>query len=383
MSRLRTAVVAAITLALVGAAAPAHAQAAAAGWRLVPSPDPGPIDNSLAAVAAVSARDVWAVGQAGFRTLAEHWDGASWTVVPTPNPATGDRDSDVLNAVAAVASDDVWAVGSSQNGSSGADAALAMHWDGSRWSVVPTPDLPGAEPRLTSVTALSSSDVWAVGGRGSYTEDPALIEHWDGSRWSIVPAGPVEGAQCECSLSWVAGAAAGDLWAGGEFVILHWNGGAWTQPVIQDPPQQMRAASASSASNLWLAGACSYYQCSSPSTIAARFDGTAWRSSQPVSPSYYDNALNGVVALGPDDVWAVGTTEVVAPRVGSKDLTLAEHWNGSAWSVVPSANGRDLPYASNVLKAVAGVRGDLWAVGYFFDPADQGHQHTLIEHDAG
>jgi hypothetical protein len=42
------------------------------------------------------------------------------------------------------------------------------------------------------------------------------------------------------------------------------------------------------------------------------------------------NSLNGVLALGPDDVWAVG--DRFARRKGVRTLT--EHWDGEAWSIV-------------------------------------------------
>ena len=48
------------------------------------------VENVLNGVAAVSSNDVWAVGfwvdGLQRRTLAEHWDGTSWTVVSTPYP---------------------------------------------------------------------------------------------------------------------------------------------------------------------------------------------------------------------------------------------------------------------------------------------------------
>jgi hypothetical protein len=65
-------------------------------------------------VAAVSANDIWAVGVftdplTDFsRTLTEHWDGTKWSVVPSPN-ATGGHNA--LNGVAALSSGTVVAVG--------------------------------------------------------------------------------------------------------------------------------------------------------------------------------------------------------------------------------------------------------------------------------
>ena len=57
--------------------------------------------------------------------LTIHWDGSSWTIVPSASSGT-------LNGVAAVASNDVWAVGSIVVGS---DQTLIEHWNGSQWQV--------------------------------------------------------------------------------------------------------------------------------------------------------------------------------------------------------------------------------------------------------
>jgi hypothetical protein len=94
----------------------------------------------------------------------------------------------------------------------------------------------------------------------------------------------------------------------------------------------------------------------------------------PANPSGTE-ALDGVAAFAPDDVWAVGFSGAIA-------RTLAEHWNGSAWTVVPTANGNTASGGTNVLRAVAGVSTvDLWAVGSYLDASN--HTLTLIEHYTG
>ena len=76
----------------------------------------------------------------------------------------------------------------------------------------------------------------------------------------------------------------------------------------------------------------------------------------PANPSGTE-ALDGVGAFAPDDVWAVGFSGVLT-------ATLTEHWNGFAWSMIPSANGTNAASGTNVLKAVTGANGgDVWAVG--------------------
>jgi hypothetical protein len=41
---------------------------------------------------------------------------------------------------------------------------LIEHWDGSTWSIVPGAAVSG---HLYSITALSASNIWAVGGMGN------------------------------------------------------------------------------------------------------------------------------------------------------------------------------------------------------------------------
>src|SRR5207247_10434954 len=71
-------------------------------WAVVPSPDPaGAQDNELSGATAVSANDVWAVGETGngAQTLTEHWNGTSWAAVSSPSPGRlADRKSTRLNS---------------------------------------------------------------------------------------------------------------------------------------------------------------------------------------------------------------------------------------------------------------------------------------------
>ena len=77
------------------------------------SPNPGSSNDFLNAVAVVSVSDVWAVGSqesgtSSGQTLIEQWNGTAWSVVASPNAAVGASN---LNAVAAVSASNVWAVG--------------------------------------------------------------------------------------------------------------------------------------------------------------------------------------------------------------------------------------------------------------------------------
>jgi len=158
----------------------------------------------LQAVSAVSTNDVWAVGYSGFAnsnstTLTEHWDGTSWKVVKSPSVGTG---ANQLNGVVALAADDVWAVGFStatQQPPPGQfdvpTMTLIEHWDGASWTVVPSPNVgPNSQyqsNKLYGVTAVSPTDLWAFGSfffaDGSGQQNTLLL-HWDGTTWSINPS---------------------------------------------------------------------------------------------------------------------------------------------------------------------------------------------------
>ena len=142
-------------------------------------------EGRLNAATALGANDIWAVG-----TTSLHWDGASWQVIPF---AAADWPEPEYQSVAAVTAGDVWAVGSvyeQRLGSVDEQRTAIMHWTGTQWQSVPSPN-PGAEENeLSGVAAVNAQDVWAVGSYGASaataTGRQLLITHWDGQRWQIV-----------------------------------------------------------------------------------------------------------------------------------------------------------------------------------------------------
>ena len=194
-------------------------------WKRVPAPGgdhlTSPEGGYLNDVAAVSADDAWAVGAGMFnRALIEHWDGAAWTRVPSPDPGGGT----VLNGVAAISATSAWAVG----GTNDSGQTVIEHWDGGAWTQVPSPTPAGTSSDLYGVAATSASNAWAVGQTDTRTGSTTLIEHWDGTAWKQVPSpAPPAGG----SLAGVAATSAANAWAVGSSsgaLIEHWNGRAWT-----------------------------------------------------------------------------------------------------------------------------------------------------------
>ncbi len=265
-------------------------------WKVVPAAQVNPGDESLAAVAAVSHNDVWAVGTTYLgpsRAVIEHWNGIRWSIVPAPTPPLP-NDSYALTAVTALSSNNVWAVG--YHIFYRGQQSLAFHWDGIVWSVIPTPaitqgtgDLPHDE--LDSVTAISPNDIWAAGS--FYYGGLGLIEHWDGTAWNEVtaPAPPTGGQRY--NFKSIAADAAGHVWVVGEYVnvqtfslIEQWNGTSWTIVPSPQPPtigsnenDTLNGVTIVSGTSAWAVG---NYNASTPSggsiedTLVEHWDGTNW-----------------------------------------------------------------------------------------------------------
>ncbi len=298
-------------------------------WSVVPSPNSGTQFNELKAVTAFSTSDIWAVGDSlsgsFHQSLVEHWNGTSWQVVPSPNPGTGNN---LLFGVAAISTNNVWSVGKYYSGSVG--YSLVEHWNGTSWSVVASPNPGTTDNELDGVTTLSSSNVWAVGYFNSGvagTDDQALTEHWNGTSWSVIPSPNV------ATLDYVRGVTAvssSDIWAVGAYA----NSGSGFQSLVE------------------------------------HWNGTSWSAVSSPNPGTSDTEPIGVDAISSSDVWTVG-----GYNSGTVNGSLTEHWDGTSWSVVsspsPGAGG-------NHLYGVTAVSSnDVWAVGIY---SNQGINSTLVEH---
>src|SRR5690606_16252385 len=170
-----------------------------ARWRVVPTPGVGEeLESTLVDVEALSPTDVWAVGTAtGWpltgRTLTLHWDGQRWTRVESPNPSTEGLGSNLVG-VAAASADEGWARGDyDPTGASGMQP-VAERWDGASWSVVPTPAVP-EDAMLGSLGIAAADDVWAVGYRTVDGLPQPLAERWDGESWRAVKTPVFDGVE--------------------------------------------------------------------------------------------------------------------------------------------------------------------------------------------
>ena len=372
-------------------------------WTTVTSPNPSaPPGNTdtpyiaLRGVTCTSASECWAVGQivtgcGGYyvcstgQTLVERWDGASWSIVssPNPNPATLPRpSSNTLSGVTCVVASQCWAVGTWADDTYYSSRELFERWDGTSWTVddsQPPPTQPEVlQATFFSSTCVSASDCWAVGEGAvpieGIEEQSSLIEHWDGSSWSMVSS-PNTNAVYNVLLG-VTCTSASDCWAVGSdwselgqrdalTLIEHWDGTSWT--VVNSPNgtapmasgNNLYGVSCTSASECWAVGFYSAPEIGSQ-TLIERWDGTSWSVVPSLDSSLVQQGyLEGVTCTSGSDCWAVG-----AYVTSSGYQTLVEHWDGTAWAIVPSANSS--PLDSDIFFGVACVsESDCWATGAY------------------
>lgn len=364
-------------------------------WMIVKSPNGStqPVSNNLLLGATtIASNDIWSVGYFNSNTLTEHWNGTQWTLIQSPNGLAG---SSMLTAVSAVSSHDVWAVGIQNNGNGvTGNSTLIEHWDGSKWSVVPSPNASTEGDELYGVAAISMNDVWAVG----YFENNAetlilpLLEHWNGTSWSIAQDPPVNSGINFVEA--VTATATNNVWAVGyvnnsgdnENLILHFDGTQWSvlpAVPVQSDGNALQSVVATSATDAWAVGRKNINQGESSSTMILHWNGTTWSSVASPNNGTLTNSLWGVTSLSSNDVWAVGLAE--QPPDGFNQ-TLIEHWNGKIWSIVASPNKQPQSNNPNTLFAATSIApGNVMAVGTWdsFKKGNPGSRTLILQTTQG
>ncbi len=303
--------------------------------------------DELSSVSYVSPGETWAVGNIGVaekanQTLTERYNGSAWSVVPSPNEGTGNN---ALNSVSMIPGAG-WAVGYAQG--SGGYQPLALGWDGTQWSTASTGTFP-SDALFTGVDTLADGSAWAAGFQRTATGTRrTLIEQESGGTWTPV-ASPNDGtATTDNSLTAVAGTQAAGLWAVGwrespsglQPLILRYDTtqpsptwvsvtGAGGVPVPGTIDTVLTGVDVLSASDVWAVGY--YFDGSVNQPLALHWDGSTW-SNSPVPGA---GMLRKVRALAPDNVWAAGTVYNGSLQIYQ---SLVEHFDGTAWTPVVSAN---------------------------------------------
>ena len=340
-------------------------------FTVVPTPNEN-FDNGLIAASASSADDIWAVGQSTI-----HFNGTSWTAFQAPL-ILGDN-TGTLGGVVDISPTLAWAVGTVGEGPTN---QVIEKWNGTEWTQFPNPTFPPHySPSLFAMTSTSANDIWAVGTLDEAgLIETALLEHWNGTTWTVTTAGsgfPV--------LLGASADATNDAWAVGyngaiidddATLAMHWNGISWNTVATPNEGQgnnQLNSVVALAPNNVWAVGASTPEANAPTLTLIENFNGTSWTVVSSPNVGTASNRLFGITAISPTNIYAFGS--YFAEDGSGHQMTLLLHWNGVNWTVAPSPDPTNGNFLSDILWAgVVPSPGNIWIFG------DQNTTETLAIH---
>jgi hypothetical protein len=381
----------------------APATGAASAVAVPPTVAPSASLSVLDGVFCTSRTRCWAVGGqegAGGKGIANQvlrWNGKTWRKFSAPNPGgTGADSVSELSAVRCAATVNCWAVGDHSGG--GALLNEALHWNGKKWTAVPTPN-PGGKgsgkiSELEDSTCITSANCWAVGDFGSGTEGPTekrinQVLHWNGRKWSrlrvVNPGGTRIGhvntlysVRCLSARDCTAVGDYGTTSASGVLrnQALHWNGKNWSLANTANPGgtkpggvNEVFALGCGAADSCW--GTGSYGRTKSPVknlNEILHWNGKKWTKVTAPNPdgtgTGKGNELFAATCVSSANCWAVGNygSTTVGDGVGRNE---ALHWNGRKWRKVatPNPGGTATGEVNELLGVRCSSSGSCWAVG--------------------
>jgi len=330
---------------VVATAAPAAASPAPTvyPWVVHPTANVGTTaDNSLAAVSCAPGGYCTAVGYTNAgkadQTLGELWNGTAWEIVPSQNTEPS-KDNDLYGDSCVTATFCV-AVGAGDTKYT--TQTLVEQWSGAGWTIVPSPDTNAVQPQtLYGVSCTTLTFCVAVGSSQSVAgPTDTLVEEWNGSDWSIVPSpdqgtgGFSELTDVSClSTTWCT--AVGDDFNGtvSQTLAEAWNGTAWS--VVPTTSPSASVGSVFTSVSCLSPGACTAVGYSTADSgyqnLAQEWNGADWTPmSVPATGPNDDDLLESVSCGSPTSCTAVGSS---SPD-GSTYANLVEQWDNGVWSVI-------------------------------------------------
>jgi hypothetical protein len=319
----------------------------------ITEPDARRPGGDLNRVTCPNARECWATGRYGYslwpggKPFFAHWNGTAWSAAAVPLPRRSDPDASAISMPSCASATDCWAVGYAGVSVRGGlrFGPLAVHWNGSAWSLAPVPG-EGTVSDLSTVSCHAAGDCWAIGswaGGPGIAKGGTLTEHWNGTRWSVVrtptdtsgPPGDVAGEATvvtgpgivDLSCATPAACMAVGTSRGAHAFAERWTGSSW----VLAPPLEPRGSSASNfdavscATARWCVAVGSTYNAATHknSVLIELWNGAAWT----IMPTTAPAGANGLA-----DVSCVTTRTCVA--VGDTgSAPFLDRWNGHLWTL--------------------------------------------------
>jgi hypothetical protein len=303
-------------------------EAAPSSWSITPSPNVGTDGDFLDAVSCIGTAFCesvgWYVGSPD-EALILSWNGTAWSVVPSPNPGGSGA---ILDDVACTSTSNCEAVGYYTPPGSEVQT-LVESWNGTAWSVVPSPN-PGIDDSLSSVSCSSDTSCVAVGSE--YLDSPparfeTVIESWNGTAWSIDSSpnlsshnNSLNGVSCASATMCVAVGSDGTNTVTSA-LIESWNGTTWSTKSGGSEGDDTNLNSVSCPTTKFCLAVGSGY-----GSLVESFNGRHWSIGSSGNKGKYSNILNGVACISSNDCAAVGQY-----RNGryANNKVLIEAWNGT------------------------------------------------------
>jgi len=366
---------------------PSHSRAAAGG--ITSGPAPEQVGDELSGMVGGLDGEPWTWGYRHRKggpgsPLLERWDGQRWQAVRTPSGKMAAVRE--IDGVAAPSGRDLWVAYDTPRG------GRLAHWDGVRWKAFPAIDFVSTSETSNALLAVSPNDVWAVGWAGTRRQPPnsrLTTMHWNGNRWSSIPTPAFGRGVGDVSLRLVRGVSPDAVWALGDYqryrrktvgrkvqwvpvrweqFLLLWDGRRWTRQPW--PTSQLSSGLkdriaindlvVASDAELWCAGSRWFGPDNSSDLwvpIVLRFLAGRWQvmasSAAPSLPADWKQFMSTSIALtSSQDVWVAGGTDT------SSSLW---HWDGGAWSVVDLPEAQS-PTQSSARSVLAVAANDVWVL---------------------
>ncbi len=342
-------VVVTVVAAAVAVAVPSATASAAdgPGWQLVSAGELGET-TYLGAVSAAGPHAAWAAGyqviNAEPQGLMLRWDGREWQ----PDEAPGLPEVIYWLSVSAESSRNVWAYGRVSG-----DTYVMARFDGRRWRTTEMPEQP--DHGSYGITSLE-----AVNGRTWLAGEEAISGYAHGE-WETLDLEP------GTNIVDLHAPTARDAWAVGPYwsadpderrpVVLHWEGGDWSEVPLDRPELHPRHVYAESDDSVYVVALEYLDETYTPQVL--HWDGREWED---VSGPMTDMFVSAVTGDGHGTVWFSGDP-------GGYEGP-PEFWRydarRDAWTRVDGAMVEGDTHAHQVSDlAPIGRNGGYWAVGTY------------------
>ena len=343
-----------LTAACAAAIAGSSQSAVAVGWVNVPGSTPG----ELQSVSCVTATDCFAVGYItftsanGYTSRAARWDGMRWTV--QPSPPTPVPQFNGLNGVSCTSESSCTAVGDDSSPGSGTSplvqTTIAEQWNGTSWTIQPTMNQTGANDTvLAAVSCPSATSCIAVGwyqpaiassnGPSGTGEPIPFSEGWNGSSWESLPTPGVGsmlgGVSCTSPTACTAVGTNGP-----DALIERWDGSSWSVQEAATPNGShgdiLTGVSCTSPTACTAVGSYNPTAQEFPEApLAERWDGSNWTVQTTPVPG---GITGGPLAPNGGFLQAVSclsALDCVAAGSSTRRQGFGETWDGAGWTFQP------------------------------------------------